>query len=207
MSINRERRQARRQTRGLRRVEDILHAAGEIFMEYGYDRATANMIAQRADVSAGSLYQFFPNKEAIAQAFAAQAVERLQHLYEYTILAPEVVALPFPRFLDTFIDNIIDFNCANPGYFALLHASTLSPELNQILQEQRHGITAALDRVIQILAPGSTPEQREVQTLVAYRVFLALLPLILRADELRRTAIIGEAKALMLRYFAPQHEP
>jgi len=206
MSVNRERRQARRQTRGRRRVEDILHAAGEIFVEYGYDRASANMIAQRAEVSAGSLYQFFPNKEAIARAFAAQANAQLQHLYEQRILAPEMVALPFPAFLDVFIETIIDFNCANPGYFALLQASALSPELSQIFQEQRQGVTAAMERVMQYLVPGCTSERRELLMLVSYRVFLALLPLILQSDEPFRTQICGELKALLLRYFAPFHQ-
>ena len=98
MNENEARRHARRQTRGLRTAESILQAAGEIFVEYGYDRATTDLIAQRANVSAGSLYQFFPNKEAIAQAFASQAVEQLQQVYDQTILMPEVMELPFDRF-------------------------------------------------------------------------------------------------------------
>ena len=73
MGENQERRQARRQKRSVLRVEEILHAAGVLFAELGYDKVTTNMIAARAGVSPGSLYQFFSNKEAIAQAFAADA--------------------------------------------------------------------------------------------------------------------------------------
>src|SRR5260370_29404397 len=103
MGENQERRQARRQKRGALRVEEILHAAGALFAEVGYDKATTNMIAARAGMSPGSLYQFFPNKEAIAQAYAADATEQLSRVYD-TMLSSEVLSLPLQAFLDTFID-------------------------------------------------------------------------------------------------------
>jgi AcrR family transcriptional regulator len=59
MGENQERRQARRQKRGALRVEEILQAAGALFAEIGYDKVTTNMIAARAGVSRGSLYQSF----------------------------------------------------------------------------------------------------------------------------------------------------
>jgi len=203
MSDNEERRLARRQKRGLRRTEEILHAAGEIFVAQGYDRATTQMIAQRADVSAGSLYQFFPNKEMIAQALAAQCVAHLVELYDTLILAPEVMALPFPGFLDRFIDVLITFNQQNPGYFALLQGSTTSPQLALVLQELRQEVAARMVRVIQILAPVGTPEQWDRLALVAYRIFLALLPLILQAEDTQKDQWIQELKTLLFRYFEP----
>jgi AcrR family transcriptional regulator len=206
MHVNRERRLARRQARGLRRVEDILHAAGEIFVEQGYDHTTTQMIAQRADVSAGSLYQFFPNKEAIAQAFAAQAVEQLQLLYDETILVPEIMALPLPRFLDYLIEALVTFNRDHPGYFVLLQGATISPQLAHLLHEQRHGITARLIRITHILAPSCSDEQCEVLAVMSQRIFLALLPLIVQADEQRSRTIIRELKKLMVRYIEPMQE-
>src|SRR5437764_9433138 len=102
MGENQERRQARRQKRGVLRVEEILTAAGTLFAERGYDKVTTNMIAARAGISPGSLYQFFPNKEAITQAFAAEATKQLHQVYD-TILSPEGITLPFRDFLDIFI--------------------------------------------------------------------------------------------------------
>src|SRR6266511_1332655 len=49
----------------------ILDAAAGVFADAGYERATTNAIAAAAGISPGSLYQFFPNKEAIAEALAA----------------------------------------------------------------------------------------------------------------------------------------
>lgn len=55
----------------------ILEAAEKIIINEGYDRATTNYIAERAGVSIGSLYQYFPNKDAIVSAIIEQTVSKL----------------------------------------------------------------------------------------------------------------------------------
>jgi AcrR family transcriptional regulator len=47
-------------------VEVILEAAARVFVSLGYARATTNRIAAAAGISVGSLYQYFPSKDAIA---------------------------------------------------------------------------------------------------------------------------------------------
>jgi AcrR family transcriptional regulator len=54
-----------RQDRSRETVRAILEAAARIFEEEGVGRATTDRIAARAGVSIGSLYQYFPDKEAI----------------------------------------------------------------------------------------------------------------------------------------------
>jgi AcrR family transcriptional regulator len=46
-------------------VEALLQAAAQVFECHGYAAGTTNRIAERAGVSIGSLYQYFPNKDAI----------------------------------------------------------------------------------------------------------------------------------------------
>lgn len=46
-------------------VEAIYEAAVQVFTEHGYTGATTDLIAKRAGVSIGTLYQYFPNKKAI----------------------------------------------------------------------------------------------------------------------------------------------
>ena len=44
--------------------------------------ASTNRIAERAGVSVGSLYQYFPNKEAVLFALAERHVQRMQRMLE-----------------------------------------------------------------------------------------------------------------------------
>ncbi len=53
------------QERSRMTVEAILEAAELVFAEKGFTGGTTNHIAERAGVSIGSLYQYFPNKDAI----------------------------------------------------------------------------------------------------------------------------------------------
>ena len=49
-------------------VAAILEASTRVFVRDGYARATTNRIAQAAGISVGSLYQYFPGKDALAVA-------------------------------------------------------------------------------------------------------------------------------------------
>ncbi len=54
----------------------ILTAAAHVFAEHGYAAGTTNRIAERARVSIGSLYQYFPNKDAILAEILVRHIDR-----------------------------------------------------------------------------------------------------------------------------------
>jgi AcrR family transcriptional regulator len=64
------------QRRSVETVERILDAAARLFDERGYRGTTTNHVAEAASVSVGSLYQYFPNKDALLVALARR------HLHE-----------------------------------------------------------------------------------------------------------------------------
>lgn len=78
-----------RQERSRQTVERILDAATRVLGERGYDGASTNRIAGEAGISNGSLYQYFPNKDAIVVAvldrFADHLAEQLGTQIETTM--------------------------------------------------------------------------------------------------------------------------
>jgi AcrR family transcriptional regulator len=56
--------------------ERILTAAAHVFAEHGYAAGTTNRIAERARISIGSLYQYFPNKDAILAELLVRHIDR-----------------------------------------------------------------------------------------------------------------------------------
>src|SRR5512138_188963 len=64
------------QQRSRATVESILTAASQVFAEQGYAAGTTNRIAERAGVSIGTLYQYFPNKETLAVRLLERHVEQ-----------------------------------------------------------------------------------------------------------------------------------
>ena len=69
------------QQRSREMVERILEAAARIFVEQGYHGTTTNHVAEAAEVSVGSLYQYFPNKDSLlvglGERHVAEAVDSL----------------------------------------------------------------------------------------------------------------------------------
>ena len=63
------------QRRSAERVQRMLDACAEILDEAGYEGLSTTRIAQRAEVAIGSVYQFFPDKRAVAQALALRNLE------------------------------------------------------------------------------------------------------------------------------------
>src|SRR6202453_808928 len=63
--------------RGKQRVAELLAAGAAVFAERGYAAATMTEIAARAEAPIGSLYQFFPAKEALADTLVHSYVALL----------------------------------------------------------------------------------------------------------------------------------
>ncbi|GAB3997110.1 hypothetical protein GCM10029992_19080 [Glycomyces albus] len=116
----------KRQARGQRRMEQLLDAAAEVFAEKGFKGTSTNAVAARAGASPGTLYQFFGNKEELAEALMARYVDRLRAAHGEAF-DPALASLPLDELLDRVIDPLIAFDRANPGFPALLADPDLSP--------------------------------------------------------------------------------
>jgi AcrR family transcriptional regulator len=81
-----------RQARSTRLVADILEAAGRVLVRDGAHRFTTARVAEAAGISVGSLYQYFPNKEAILFRLQAeewgQTISQLRRILGDTGTAP-----------------------------------------------------------------------------------------------------------------------
>jgi AcrR family transcriptional regulator len=73
------------QARSRERVRRLLAAAEAVLVQDGYDALTVRRIAAEAGVPVGTLYQFFPDKQAIVDALA------LTYLEEFTAVLDDVV--------------------------------------------------------------------------------------------------------------------
>src|SRR5271168_5137136 len=99
--------QPRRQARGEKRIAELLRAAGEVFAEVGFEQSTTNAIAAKAGVSPGTLYQFFPNKQAIAEALANAYAAKNQALHE-SVFELSAAEVPLRDLIDRLVDPFLE---------------------------------------------------------------------------------------------------
>lgn len=120
--------QRKRQARGEARIQALLKAAETVFARTGYSRATTNEIAAEAEVSPATLYQFFSNKESIANALAATYVERMGQ--QHDALKPEdLVGMPARDMVRKLVAPMFKFHELHPAFISLLMDAPLSDEI------------------------------------------------------------------------------
>jgi AcrR family transcriptional regulator len=78
----------------------------------GYDRASTNRIARRAGVSIGSLYQYYPSKEALVSALLERHVEKMLELLTET--ATGMVEAPLEEAVPAYVRAMLQVHCVDP---------------------------------------------------------------------------------------------
>ena len=175
--------------------------AALVFAEVGFEAATTNAIAARAGTSPGSLYRFFPNKDAIAEALADRFARRLGETQ--AIFGPEIEYLPLDELVAHVIDPLVAFHLAHPGFQALFSGSIVSPRLATAVQGFLDAVVHRVEGMLEVRAPHLTPERRARCARVSVECVRALLPLVVASDPAEQDAMITEVKAVQRGYLAP----
>jgi len=102
------------QTRSRETVSAVLAAAAELFATAGPARTTTNRIAARAGVSVGSLYQYFPNKEAILAALGERHAAQVEAALGPSLARLADPAIPLRRSLHDLLVGLCAVHDAEP---------------------------------------------------------------------------------------------
>jgi AcrR family transcriptional regulator len=145
-----ERKEARRRV--------ILDAATKLFGKHGYHATTVPMIVREADVSTGSFYMYFRNKEDVFNA----ALEDLGQAFA-RVMGEMRNSQPDPlKRLSQGAETIFMFLAANPEQARILvvESSGLSPRLDKtrrsILLQQEEEVRQTLESAPSLFSVGST---------------------------------------------------
>lgn len=110
-----------KQERSQATVEAILTATTRILTEEGYNQLTTNRVAELAGVSIGSLYQYFPNKEALIFALGEHHAHEMEQLAHHHL----------EHLGDSSIIDVL-----RQIVKAVLAAHAVNPKLHRVLHEQ-----------------------------------------------------------------------
>jgi AcrR family transcriptional regulator len=192
------------QARSQARVNRILDEAERLFLEVGYEATTTKAIALKAEIPIGTLYQFFPNRSAIAVAIAVRYAEQLQQLFS-DLHSTEATRLPLGEYINRTVDAFHEFYAANPGLIIIFgqlrqttpEIQTVNVEFDLRIEQQvadffcRYNHKLDRDRA-QLIAKVASDTIRVLQTSA------------LTADNpTLREQILTEAKKLLFNYLQP----
>lgn len=182
--------------RGHIRVAAILEAGVEVFSESGYDAATMTEIAVRSGTAIGSLYRFFPSKEALADALLLRYAKLLSN--RCAELGERVTEMALPAFAAALVDFMLTLQSERSFALALLDARGGSDDKRALVRE---AMRSGLGRILR----DAFPTMKKAQSLAAAILLWHLLkavPLAQKEKPALRRAMMAETRVLVERYLA-----
>jgi AcrR family transcriptional regulator len=180
----------------------MLEACAALIDELGYDGVTTTLIAERAGVAVGSLYQFFPDKRAVVQAltkrnldhFTAEIDRRLdwanlEHWWDG---------------VDTVIDIYVEMYRTIPGFSRVRFGDVIDM---RFIEDERDNNTVIAEKLAGLI---STKANLPVESLfrqitIANDIGDTILALAFRRKLFGEQDMIDEAKRVVRAYLADGH--
>ncbi len=134
--------------------ESLIDAATQVLKDQSYDEFNTNRVAERAGVSIGSLYQYFPHKQALIEAIVVRHI---------TLLASTIAAglaqartLPIGDAMDGLVQATIDVYASDIDLHRVVH--------EQIpLQQAEGAVSSTLDQLIHWLTELLIAHRKEMR--------------------------------------------
>jgi AcrR family transcriptional regulator len=186
------------QGRSLARVHRMLDACAELVDEVGYEGLTTTLLAERAAVAIGSVYQFFPDKRAIVQALAMRNVDA--YVARVSTRIQDGSLTDWADAVDVAMDEYIDMHRTTPGFRTLHFGDVVD---RYLLDEERDNDTVIAEQLGGLLVQGFGLADSPVLRLslsIAVELGDALVKLAFRRDPDGDPAILNEARKLVREY-------
>src|SRR5688572_3139042 len=113
-----------RQLRSTATVDAIVEATAQVLAKYGYEGATTGRIAERAGTSVGSLYQYFPTKEALLVAVGERHLKEMMDVFQ-SLVPPNVADVPLEDGIYALVKAAIDAHAADPALHRVLASEAM----------------------------------------------------------------------------------
>lgn len=185
------------QGRSVARVQRMLDTCASLVDEVGYEALTTTLLAERAGVAIGSVYQFFPDKRAIVQALTLRNLDAyLQRLGD------RFAGQSFDHWwevVDAGIDEYIVMHREVPGFRTLHFGDVVDVHLLDPEQDNKAVIAARLAALLGDHL-GVVGPRLDFVLAIAVETADALITLAFRRDPAGDAAVLAETKALIREY-------
>ncbi|PBB97155.1 MULTISPECIES: TetR/AcrR family transcriptional regulator [unclassified Mesorhizobium] len=191
-------RRAPTQQRSRERVERMLAAAAALIAEQGSDAMRMGEVAERAGVSIGSLYQFFPDKRAIVWALAERYTAESQACISAAlkdVSDAEGLKQAFSELVDIYYGMFL----AEPVMRDIWSGTQADKALRELELADSRANARFLVAVLKRLRPGADTVAMETAALLVWQMGEAVMRLAISVDREEGDRLVAAYKRMALR--------
>ncbi|WP_171474431.1 TetR/AcrR family transcriptional regulator [Frigoriglobus tundricola] len=174
-----------------------MEAAAGVIAERGFESATMAEIAARAGAQIGSLYRFFPNKEALADALIYRYGEIVREAFEK--IEARASALSVHDLADALLNVLFELHGESQTMVALLEARS---EWSVKRNEFRRAAVQYIARILTLRAPHLRPDTVEDVAVVLLHTMKTLKALTIQQGVAINTGAPAELREMTRLYLA-----
>jgi AcrR family transcriptional regulator len=187
------------QARSRARVASILRAAGALLGEVGYDGLSTNLVAERANVPVGSIYQFFEGKDDIVAALVEQFQDRIHRLASER-LDPAGARRDRRAFVSGLVDGIAGIQAEASAFVCVFSGSQSHPRFDSLARDLRRTLIRHLDQVFAEAFPRLPKDDRNRMLAAWSDITGAMIANLDRSKPGERGKLLDELKTVLCAY-------
>jgi AcrR family transcriptional regulator len=188
------------QQRSRLKLRRVLDAADEVLATEGSAGFSTVRVAEAAEISVGSLYRYFPDKEAIVEALAVRYWSDFEDLVGGIVAADEREPLEDP--IATVIDALTTAFRAHPGFLAMWYGGLRTERVRDATRVARVAFARSIDRLLSRHWPGGDDAQREIVSRIVVLLGDGLLREAFRLDPDGDPIVLDEGRQAITAYVA-----
>jgi len=189
-----------RQGRAQATVEAILDATAHILVAEGYAGVNTNRVAEKAGASIGSLYQYFPSKEALITSLRRRHADQMREMLLAT--ASSAIRLPVAEAVPLLVHAIMQAHLINPRLHRALEEEVPRPDLVDGREDFDRDLNSMLKMLLTAYQKDILPSDLDLASVVLMRTVDTLVHAALIDDTpgITAEAMEKEIVVLVLRY-------
>jgi AcrR family transcriptional regulator len=186
------------QARSRERLRRVLDAADQVLAADGPEAFTTTRIAQEAGVPVGSVYRYFPDKQAIVEALALSYWSDFEDLVAGVAEADECEPLEDPT--GAILESLAAGFRVRPGFRALWYGGLRTEAVRDVTRPTRAAISRSVERIFAVHWPNAPVETRAAAARMVVLAGDGLLREAFRIDPDGHDALLAESKAMLDAY-------
>ena len=182
------------QQRSRRKLQLALDAADGLLAREGAAALSTTRIAEQAGMSVGTVYQYFPDKEAIAEALARRYWD------EFAALIDEAAAGAESDPVGTLLDALADGFRSRPGFRSLWFGGLRTERVREVTRPTRDAVAETVAALLARHWPGSSPASYGKVARMVVLVGDGLLREAFRISERGDRLVLSEGREMLDAY-------